>query len=70
MITTKKERDIVHDLIRELDRTIEFLGACDHSVNIRKLYIQGICQKKLASMFGVCNTIISRVVNRRIWSHI
>jgi hypothetical protein len=34
MITTKKERDIVHDLVRELDRTIEFLGACDHSVNI------------------------------------
>lgn len=39
-------------------------------INIRKLYNSGVFGYELAEMFGVNKSIISRVINKRIWSHV
>ena len=42
----------------------------DKVVQIRSLYRQGWLQKDLAIKFEVSISIISRVINNRIWSHV
>lgn len=37
---------------------------------IRKLYEQGVTQRRLATQYGVCQANISNIVKRKSWSHI
>ena len=37
---------------------------------IRRLYETGLSQTRLGEMFGVCQTVVSKIVLRKSWEHV
>ena len=56
----------------------KLIGSANHQavltesnvIQLRRMYREGINQRQLAQIFGVCSQHVSRIVTYKIWTHV